>query len=278
MEARTAHLTAIGFGIVALAGCGGAGGGGAGAGDPAKQAQQVEKQSPQVVRNWLTAAVNQDAKQYCQLMTLDLKEQTTGAQSDQASRKCQQVAKSPGTADLPARFLVVAEEDEGSTEKVQITSKVPESVEMVKEGGSLKIDQVSGGPSGGEGLGERVKPSPAGKQAETVVKQWILAGVQQDSKRYCQQLTVRYREELANARSDQAAKKCERLVVSGNGDRLPLAVETKVTSAEPQSAEATIQSSVPATVELRKEGGSFKVDGEGESDGARKAKKSDAGR
>lgn len=71
-------MIAVGLVVSSLAGCGGGGTGG----DPAKQRQRVKRESRQLVRNWLTAAINQDAKQYCQLMTLDLKEQTTDAQSD----------------------------------------------------------------------------------------------------------------------------------------------------------------------------------------------------
>ena len=54
-------MIAVGLVISLLAGCGG---GGTGGGDPAKRSQQVKKQSRQVVKNWLMAAINQDAKQY----------------------------------------------------------------------------------------------------------------------------------------------------------------------------------------------------------------------
>ena len=106
----------------------------------------------------------------------------------------------------------------------------------------------------------------------------ILAGVNQDGDKYCQQLTVRYREELTKARSDQATKECKRLVASGKGNRLPLAVTTRVTSADPQSAEAAIRSSIPELVELRTEGGSFKVDGVDEPGSAVDGRRSEGDR
>jgi hypothetical protein len=114
-----------------------------------------------------------------------------------ASREASRPRRPPA-----ARFSVAAEQDQGSSETVRVASRVPASLDLVKEGGSLKVDRVSGGSGGGEGLGERATPSPAGKQAETAVKPWALAGVNRDGKKYCRQLTIRYSEELTEASSE----------------------------------------------------------------------------
>ena len=267
MRAGTRYWVATVIVAGAIAGCGdddkkGEGGGAATGGGAA--ATGGEKDSASAVQNWLKSAINLDGKQYCAQMTVDLQEQATGAESDAATAKCQQSAQSSLAGELPLRISVAAEDASTQAADVEVTSEVPERLDLVREAGRFKVENVSGGGRSGETAGGRSGNSANEKQAEQTVRQWLTAAVDQDGKKYCQQLTVRYLEKLTNARSDKAKRRCERLVTSTEDTELPLEIAVVAESADPDTAEASLDAEIPEAVQLRKEGGKYKVDGVGD--------------
>ena len=151
----------------------------------------TEKDAATSVTDWLTAAVDLDGKKYCGQLTVDLQEQLTGSQSDQATQRCERAVSSAVAGRLPLRIAVVAEEAGSQTANVNLASEVPQKADLLKEQGSFKIDDAGESAKEGEDPGGRPGSTQEEKDAEEAVKTLIKAAIDEDGKTYCSQLTTR---------------------------------------------------------------------------------------
>lgn len=249
-----------------LAACGGDSKSGSSSGGDSAKA--TKEQSPKAVRSWLTAAVNQDGKAYCQQMSLDLQEQAADAQSDEAKAKCEQAVKQEAKSDLPLLIRTAPGDATKDSVEVQIGSRIPRSVTLRKEGGALKVDDVESGDKRSGQVQNRPSSAPTAKQGVSLVKQWLQAAINGDGKGYCGQMSVDLLESQTGAQSDKAAAKCQKLVKAG-GKGLPLRFSVITKEADKSSADVSIEAQVPERVKLRKEGGKLKIDQVGDKATAR---------
>jgi len=117
--------------VTALASCGGGGG-----------ASAAKEDSEKVVKDWVTSAVERDGGKYCKVLSKDLLEQITSAQSDSAKTKCESMVKK-NDAKLPLRVTIkpgkASETAATSTISVQAPTK---PVTLRKEDGDFKIDKA----------------------------------------------------------------------------------------------------------------------------------------
>ena len=124
---------ALALGCLLTAGCGGS-------------ASTSKEDSEKVVKQWVTAAVEQDGAGYCKALSKDLLEKVTGAQSDKAKTKCEDLVKRRSTK-LPLLVAVQPGRATKSSAQATVSVTAPKGpVTLLKEDGELKIDKV-GPPS-----------------------------------------------------------------------------------------------------------------------------------
>jgi hypothetical protein len=234
----------------------------------ASGATDAEQEAAGAVADWLTAAVDVDGAAYCELLTLDLQEKVTGAQSDQATTLCERAASSALAGNLPLRIAVAAQNATGRTADVALITEVPANASLVEESGDFKIDDVSQPQASGEDPGGRPGRTQEEQDAETAVKDLMKAAIDQDGAAYCGQLTVRYVERFTGARSDQATSTCERLVTAEESPtKLPLDLDIVAKTTREKSAQVRLFPKLPTSMVLRKEDGELKVDSMGAATG-----------
>jgi hypothetical protein len=128
MKAGTIGRALAGVAVIAAVGCGSGGG----------SSSDTKTESQDVIKSWITAAVEQDGTKYCESFTKDALEKLTSAQSDQAMSKCEQLVK-----DKPLRVFVApgtATEDSGES---TIEATIPKgAIKLRKEDDKLKIDSL----------------------------------------------------------------------------------------------------------------------------------------
>ena len=132
MSPRVKSVALGAIAVVAVAGCGGS-----------SSSSESKADSQQAVKDWITAAVEQDGKKYCGLMTKDLLEKTTGAQSDQAMKKCEDAVKSKKGSQLPLSIYVQPGAAGKTSAEATIEASLPKQpIKLRKEDGDFKVDSV----------------------------------------------------------------------------------------------------------------------------------------
>ncbi len=142
MLASTSVVAAI-----ALAGCGGS------------DASSAKKDSEKVLKEWVTAAVDRDGGKYCKVLSKDLLEQVTSAQSDSAKTKCEEMVKNDSSK-LPLRVSIKPGKASKTAATSTIAVQAPTTpVTLRKEDGSFKIDKA-----------ELSQPAPAEPKPKPIPK------------------------------------------------------------------------------------------------------------
>lgn len=129
MRTRTPVIVTTVVASLALTACGGG----------ASKADEADK----VVHDWIAAAAKKDGKKFCELMTVDLLETSTGQQSDEAKTTCETQVKS-GKGDFPVKFTIQKPtKKEQNAAEVPITAKALNGVvKLKKEEGKFRVDAV----------------------------------------------------------------------------------------------------------------------------------------
>jgi hypothetical protein len=140
---------------IALAGCGSSGG---------SSQEGTKGDAQKAVRDWLTAAVDEDGAKYCGLITKDMLEKMTGEQSDQAQTKCEDLVKSKSGSQLPISIFVEAQSASENAGEATVEASLPNGpITLRKEDGEFKVDAVEGGTAKSTSSPEPAK-QPSKKQ------------------------------------------------------------------------------------------------------------------
>ena len=128
MRAMRVSTAALAAAAVGLTGCGGGG---------------SAKDADKVVKDWITAGVEKDGEKFCDLMTTDFLEKSTGQQSNAAKKRCEDQVKS-GSGNFAVKLNVGKARPGGETAaQVPVSGTVqPGTVKLRKENDKFKVDGI----------------------------------------------------------------------------------------------------------------------------------------